>query len=299
MKKALWLDLILISLAVGLSSGSYPESIGDLPGERQQKQAQQIDYQIVERSQSTIHAIIIPHNSNYSVIAAVSPELKSIDNFASQHQAVAAINGGYFDPKNEKTTSYITQQGKLVADPRTNERLIDNPALKPYLGKILNRTEFRRYICGKTTRYDLTLHDAPIPSDCQLLDALGGGPSLLPKDTFVEEGFVAYSNGEIIRDAIGSQGLNARSAVGITRDGDIVLAMVAQKPESPGNSGMSLPELAEFLSTLNVEKAMNLDGGSSSSIFYQEQTFYGKVDAKGNQIQRPIKSALLVLENKE
>jgi hypothetical protein len=292
-KKALWLDLILISLAVGLSSGSYPESIGDLPGE-----VQQIDYQIIERSQSTIHAIIIPHDSNYSVIPAVSPELKPIDNFASQHQAVAAINGGYFDPKNEKTTSYITQQGKLVADPRTNERLIDNPDLKPYLGKILNRTEFRRYLCGETTRYDITLHDASIPADCQLLDALGGGPSLLPKDTSVEEGFIAYSNGKVIRDAIGSQGLNARSAVGITRDGDIVLAMVAQKPESATNSGISLPELAKFLSTLNVEKAMNLDGGSSSSIFYQDRTVYGKVDAEGNQIQRPIKSVLLVSENK-
>lgn len=293
MKKALWLDLILISLAVGLSSGSYPESIGDLPGE-----VQQIDYQIIERSQNTIHAIIIPHDSNYSVIPAVSPELKPIDNFASQHQAVAAINGGYFDPKNEKTTSYITQQGELVADPRTNERLIDNPDLKSYLGKILNRTEFRRYICGETTRYDITLHDASVPADCQLLDALGGGPSLLPKDTSVEEGFIAYSNGKVIRDAIGSQGLNARSAVGITRDGDIVLAMVAQKPESPSNSGMSLTQLAEFLATLGVEKAMNLDGGSSSSIFYQEQTFYGKVDGEGKQIQRPIKSVLLVSESK-
>jgi exopolysaccharide biosynthesis protein len=114
----------------------------------------------------------------------------------------------------------------------------------------------------------------------------------------VEEGFIAYSNGKVIRDAIGSQGLNARSAVGITRDGDIVLAMVAQKPESATNSGISLPELAKFLSTLNVEKAMNLDGGSSSSIFYQDRTVYGKVDAEGNQIQRPIKSVLLVSENK-
>jgi exopolysaccharide biosynthesis protein len=297
-KKTSWLDLILISLAVGLSSGSYPESIGDLPGVVQQQQTQQIDYQIIERSQSTIHAIVIPHDSNYSVIPAVSPELKPIDNFASQHQAVAAINGGYFDPKNEKTTSYITQQGKLVADPRTNERLIDNPDLKPYLGKILNRTEFRRYLCGETTRYDITLHDASIPADCQLLDALGGGPSLLPKDTSVEEGFIAYSNGKVIRDAIGNQGLNARSAVGITRNGDLVLVMVAQKPESPSNSGISLPELAEFLATLGVEKAMNLDGGSSSSLYYQDRTVYGKVDAEGKQIQRPIKSVLLVSENK-
>jgi len=59
---------------------------------------------------------------------------------------------------------------------------------------------------------------------------------------------------------------------------------------------MSLQSLAGFMKTKGVEKAMNLDGGSSSSLYYQGKTFYGKVDDKGNQLRRLVKSVLLVQE---
>jgi exopolysaccharide biosynthesis protein len=59
---------------------------------------------------------------------------------------------------------------------------------------------------------------------------------------------------------------------------------------------MSLQALADFMKTKDVEKAMNLDGGSSSSLYYQGKTFYGKVDEKGNQLRRLVKSVLLVQE---
>ena len=52
----------------------------------------------------------------------------------------------------------VTQQGKLVAALRLNERLVNNPDLMPHMDKILSRSEFRRYLCGKNWRYDLALH---------------------------------------------------------------------------------------------------------------------------------------------
>ncbi|MBE9229866.1 phosphodiester glycosidase family protein [Phormidium sp. LEGE 05292] len=82
--------------------------------------------------------------------------------------------------------------------------------------------------------------------------------------------------------------------MGITVDGSLLWVMVSQKPENPTTSGMSLPELAKFMKSLGVEKAMNLDGGSSSSFYYKGQAFYGKVDSKGNWVKRPVKSVLLV-----
>jgi exopolysaccharide biosynthesis protein len=298
-KKGWWLNLILIGLAVELTAGSYWQSTNDLSQQIESESNPDISYQLTKQADSIVHTVVIPHNSQYSVTPVVAEELTSIRDLATKFEATVAINGGYFDPKNEKTTSYIVQEGKVVADPRTNERLIGNPDLKPYQGKILNRAEFRRYLCGENIHHDITLHHESIPADCQLLDAIGGGPQLLPDDTSVVEGFVSYQDGKIIRDAIATTAPNARSAIGITHDGDIVLAMVAQNPESPKQSGMSLPELAEFLSTLGVEKAMNLDGGSSASLFFQGQTFYGKVDAEGNFIKRPIKSILVVQEKTE
>ena len=162
----------------------------------------------------------------------------------------------------------------------------------------MNRTEFRRYRCGQTIRYDITLHSAPSPPACQLVDALGGGPRLLPEQTLIQEGFLDFAKGRVIRDSLASRQPNARSAVGITQDGTIVLAMVAQKPKSPTTSGMSLQTLATFLKALGVEKAMNLDGGSSSAFYYQGQMFYAKkVNQKGNLVKRPVLSVLLILEN--
>ncbi len=188
----------------------------------------------------------------------------------------------------------VVLQGKSVADPKDNERLVKNPNLKPYLSQIFNRSEFRRYLCGQTISYSITLHSQSPPAGCQLVDAIGAGPSLLPELTSVKEGFVDNANK---RDALGSNQPNARSAVGITRDGSVVLAMVAQKSSAPANSGVSLPALADFMKTLGADKAMNLDGGSSSSLYYKGKTFYGKVDLEGNLIKRPVKSVLLVQEN--
>ncbi|BAU66565.1 hypothetical protein STA3757_39700 [Stanieria sp. NIES-3757] len=278
--------LIGISLGFLLASSSYSQAINN--------SFSKLRFDISEQGNSIVHTITIPYGSTFKVYPEVAPELQSIETFATQHKAIAVINGGYFDPKNQKTTSYITRKGKLVADPRTNERLIENPDLQPYLDKILNRTEFRRYICSHQFRYDITFHNNATPSGCILVDAIGGGPQILPQNTALEEGFTDYQAGEKIRDAIGTTQPNARSAIGITAKGDIILAMVAQKPQSPSNSGMSLEQLADFLATLGVEKAINLDGGSSASLYYDGKTFYGRLDSEGNSIQRPIKSVIIV-----
>ena len=258
-----------------------------------------IDYQTIERSHYTAHVVTIPHSSNYVVSPKIAGELQDISDISTfaQDDVVVAINGGYFDPVNQKTTSFIIQQSQIVADPRFNERLVDNPDLKPYLRKIFNRAEFRRYSCNSQTQYDIQPHLAPIPTNCTLIESLGGGPGLLPEDSSIEEGFTAYQDGAKIRDAIGAESLNARSAVGITKDNDVILVMVAQKSDKPKNSGISLPELADFLSSLGTVKAMNLDGGSSSSLYYDGRGIYGRVDQEGNKIQRPIKSVLSVIKD--
>lgn len=243
--------------------------------------------------QSIAHILLIPANSRFLVTPALSQKVATVEEFAQKYRVVAVLNAGFFDPANQKSTSYIVLQGKLVADPKQNERLVNNPNLKPYLSQIFNRTEFRRYSCGQTISYSIALHSQSPPAGCQLVDAIGAGPSLLPKLTSVQEGFVDNANK---RDALGSNQPNARTAVGITRDGSVILVMVAQKPSVPAN-GISLPALADLMKTLGADKAMNLDGGSSSSLYYNGKSFYGKVDLEGNPVERPVKSVLLVRES--
>lgn len=254
----------------------------------------QVSYQAYPQSQAIVHVVKIAADSDRFVTTKTSAKLQPLTSFLKGKE-IAAINGGYFDPNNQQTTSFVTTQNKLVADPRLNSRLVDNPDLAIYLGKILNRAEFRRYQCDGHNVYDITPHRTSTPSDCVLLDALGAGPQLLPADTSQAEGFTAYQDGKLVRNAIGVNTANARSAVGITSDGTVVLAMVEQKNSL--NSGLSLADLALFLKDLGVTKAMNLDGGSSTSLYYRGRTYYGKLNPEGNQVKRPLKSILVVQEN--
>ncbi len=291
-RKIKLLALILISLAMALwfnlrsSTPSIPTIASSPP--------KTIRYFERTLPQSIAHILLIPANSRFLVTPALSQKVATVEEFAQKHRAVAILNAGFFDPANQKSTSYIVIQGKLVANPKENERLVNNPNLKPYLSQIFNRTEFRRYLCGQTIRYSIAVHSESPPAGCQLVDAIGAGPRLLPELTLVKEGFVDNANK---RDALGSNQLNARTAVGITRDGSVVLVMVAQKPSVSANSGVSLPALADLMKTFGADKAMNLDGGSSSSLYYNGKSFYGKVDLEGNPIKRPVKSVLLVQEN--
>ena len=292
MKKIFGLSLILLGLGVFLvlrSDRKAPKATSTTP----QTPPPEIKYNSYTLEQSVVHTLLIPASRHFSITPALSQELETLEGFAKKHQALGAINGGFFDPENSKSTSIIILQGKQVADPRQNERLINNPNLAPYLPKILNRSEFRRYRCGGSIRYDITRHVTPTPTGCQLEAALGGGPSLLPLAS-VEEGFLDIADGQVIRDALGNNQLNARSAVGITRDRRIIFVMVAQKPELPTTSGLSLQALADFMQTLGVEKALNLDGGNSSALYYNGKMFYGKLDEKGRQVKRPVKSVLLI-----
>ncbi|MEC4814621.1 MAG: phosphodiester glycosidase family protein [Scytonema sp. PMC 1069.18] len=250
-----------------------------------------IQYEKLTLAQSEAHILVVPSQSQFSITPALSPKLNTIEEFQKQYQAIAIINGGFFDPNNQKTTSVVILNGKLIADPRKNERLINNPDLKPYLANILNRSEFRSYVCGLNILHDIVLHNNPIPKGCQLRNAMGGGPQLLPELTSEKEGFVDKTKH---RDALGSTRPNARTAIGITRDGSVILVMVAQKTKAHTDSGISLPALADFMKSLGATKAMNLDGGSSSSLYYNGKSFYGKVDSEGNFIKRPVKSVLLV-----
>lgn len=285
-----WFGSLIVGL-LGCASCQMPPSI-NATSSAAPAPSPAIQYQVHDLPRAKLYSLLIPP-SDFSVTPALSPETARLESFGQQQRAIAAINGGFFDPQNQQSTSYVMQQGEWVADPTHNQRLMNNPDLAPYLDKILNRSEFRRYQC-EHLRYAIARHREPAPSGCRQLDTLGAGPQLLPELTLDQEGFTATdSTGNLVRDALGSSQPNARSAVGITADGRLLWVMVAQKPGMTP-SGLSLPELAAFMKSQGAETALNLDGGSSSALLYRQQTVHGKLDADGNPIRRPVKSVLLL-----
>lgn len=267
-------------------------------------EADPLRFETVALPDASVYVTIVPPDSPYRVMPAVSEHLAYVETFAKRHpRARVVLNGGYFDPQNEKTTSFITLQGRTVGNPAENQRLMENKALSGYLDRILNRSEFRTYRCqpsAREIRYDITPHLAPVPAGCSLLGALGAGPALLPSLNDLSEAFVDYANGKLIRDPIGGFAKNARSAVGVTKDGGVILMMAAQLPkggsdtEDFAKSGLPLSRMADLMKTFGAEKALSLDGGSSASMFFKGKMVYGKLNAAGKPVKRQVKSVLLV-----
>lgn len=116
-----------------------------------------------------------------------------------------------------------------------------------------------------------------------LLHAIGGGPRLVkngkPHITAAPEKFRA--------DVYAS--VRPRTAVGITRDGRLLLVSVEGGREGDGG-GMSLGELASTMIKLGAYQAMNLDGGGSSTFVAERRL----INLPSDGVARSVSNALLV-----
>ena len=121
------------------------------------------------------------------------------------------------------------------------------------------------------------------PSLSDIKEAISGGPYLV-KDSMAfidweEEGFKPPVKNPY----------TARSAIGINKDKKLFLVLVEGGEKD--NSGLSLPELADFLVDFGLSEAINLDGGGSSTLVVD-----GKIINKlHDKHERKISSGLLVL----
>lgn len=191
-------------------------------------------------------------------------ELETNKSVYEQTGARLVVNAGFFDPKNMKTVSYVTIDGQVVLNPQNNESLMQNEALKPYLDKILNRSEFRILEDEKgKLLYDIAAHNDPVQDGYTIKHSVQAGPMLFPDLRLEEEFFILVRNGKIISESASSLHKYARTALGI-RDNNVYLFIVTN--EAP----MTLAEVADLTRRWGMEKAMAFDGGGSTSFDSQE-----------------------------
>ena len=67
-----------------------------------------------------------------------SPNLITNKEAHNKSASLLTINTGFFDPKNQKTISYIVNDYQTVEDPLFNANLMGNPVLRQNMQKILN-----------------------------------------------------------------------------------------------------------------------------------------------------------------
>lgn len=217
---------------------------------------------------------------------------------AQKNDALAACNGGYFNLSNGVSASSVTIDGTQRCNPRTNKALIGNAKLAPFLESIFNRSELRILEDSHGhVRAMICPHNDDVMRGYSLKHALQAGPLLLPHVRAEDEAFIRKEEYGKLVDAIGCRKTAARTAIGITPDQHLLMICVAGKGQDEFSSGITINELADLLKELGCREALNLDGGTSTSMAIKEGTCTGLATLRqvcGREPAKLVKSGLLI-----
>ena len=183
-------------------------------------------------------------------------------------RSLLTINTGFFDPKNQKTISYIINDYQIVEDPLFNENFMSNPVLRRNMKSILNRTEFRVLDCDGKLKYEIAQHNSNVDFLCSIKTSAQGGPQLLPNLRLEEEFFVVKDpDGNIIRESASVLHRVPRTIIGLKTDakGEQAVHIFIITNAHP----MTLPEARDLCASYGLDSAMAFDGGSSTSLDYK------------------------------
>ena len=275
--------------------------------EKKEELANGLSYFKLKWKELVAHVVFVDSNSKrWKVVPVVSDKLETTSKLLADSGGFVAINAGYFNMTDGVSASYVVCNGEVVCDPTQNEALVENKNLKPFLTQIFDRREFRIYENDKGDRLTkVEKHSQGNPSGYKLKSSMQAGPQLLPNLSSVEGAFIRKLKSGKKVDSIGTRLKAARSAVGITKDG-ICLVLIEGHRKKEFSTGASLTVLAQFMKELGCTSALNLDGGTSSTLVVKSQPasigLKSAVKSQGgytvlfsNDPERPVKSALVVV----
>ncbi|MDQ6814370.1 MAG: phosphodiester glycosidase family protein, partial [Bacteroidota bacterium] len=194
-------------------------------------------------SNENINILEVKMNRRNAVDVEADPKiLKTTSQFGLEHDAVAALNGTFFDMKNGGSEDYIRMDGKSLNETHTaknNKRALhQKSAVVIYKGRV----SIKEWDGSERWEDELPGEDIMVT-----------GPLLLKDHRPVSIDSVAFNTARHPRSAIAIKG---RKLLLITVDG-----------RNERAEGMSLFELAKVLKWLGADDAINLDGGGSTTLW--------------------------------
>ena len=231
-----------------------------------------------------IYHFIIPANTKIEFVS--TEKLTTNADVHKETGAILTVNAGFFDPKNQKTISFIYNDGMLLESPIENENLVFNSAIMDNWDKVGNRTEFRVTENKGKLIYDITPHNAPYNG--KLIGSAQAGPMLIPDLRLEEEFFIVKNDsGKVTRESASVLHKCARTLIGL-KDEEIHIFIVTN--EHP----MTIYEAKELCESYGMEKAMAFDGGSSTSIDFKDELHVVSLGIKTDDTGRRLKSFLVI-----
>lgn len=239
-------------------------------------------------------------SKKYAIKPAVNSPTSPTSVTAARAGALMAVNGGFFNLSNGESTSFVSVDGKQICDPTTNKDLTNNPKLQPFLDTIFNRSELR-FLQGKNNSVSLGIsaHKDLTAKETKVVHVLQGGPQLLPKLTSKEEAFIRTGTDGKLVDSIGCERTAARTACGVTSDNFALIVCIPGKGQDEFASGITLKDLSQLLKELGATKAINFDGGTSTTMVIADSGEAGKTKMVcGKTPETRVKSVLMIVPAK-
>jgi exopolysaccharide biosynthesis protein len=221
-----------------------------------------------KKSKGYLLVIKDPTRVRVGYTSKLGVEGQKTSDIAKKSNAVAAINGGAFTDKSPDGKTWcgtgglpggiLIVDGKVVYTDATDDHKIKATVAFTNDGKLIVGSNSINDLIAKGVR-----------------DAISFGPTLI-------------MNGKAQYD-YEYQGLNPRTAIAQRKDGAIImLVMDGRQASSPG---ASLEELTSILLQQGAWNAVNLDGGSSSTMYYEGEVINNPCDPYG---ERTIATAIYV-----
>lgn len=176
-----------------------------------------------------------PNDNNTFGLQPVVKQAASAD--GENHRVAAAVNADFFNLATGLPVGVVHKDGQAIKT--------ENSIVNHYFFGI---TKSGEAVIGDSTEYEAIKE--------QLQEALGGNAILV-------------KNSQIYQTPKTGGDIEPRTAVGIKEDGDVFFAVIDGRQE-PYSSGLSMPELAQFMIDLGAVTALNLDGGGSSTFVTRE-----------------------------
>lgn len=256
----------------------------------------QTETQVTGRNVTAWYAVADMSAGNLELRTFMTPDPAKPSEAAKDLEGVQLmVNGGYFS--GNESHSYVMDQGEEVAE---GIRTVKCSYYADSEYKVVSRNYYvtrgafgvnnnqepsvKWIFCSREWAYDVPLPaynsgvavrpSATYPSYRQIWDvysAIGGGPVILDDGHLSIDYLTTRDNGdakhyignpELIADEIFVPTVRiARTAIGHTADGKIVLMVVEGSEDS---EGVSLDELARLMKGVGCTDVLNLDGGDSS-----------------------------------
>lgn len=193
-------------------------------------------------------------NAPLFALGADEKVLKTTETFGKELNAIAAINGTFFDIKNGGSVDYIKVNGNVVNENRLDKN--NKRARHQQAAVVIENGSLSIKKWDGTDNWEQSF---------AAKDVMSSGPLLMYNQQPEELDTTAFTK---LR--------HPRSAVGVKADGKVILLTVDGRQEN--SAGMSLPELTKLMKWLGCVSAINLDGGGSTTLWLSSAPENGVVN---------------------